>query len=413
MPTKKRSIPKTLDAAELGELLRSGPAPPKTLLKGETADQFFKKREVGYLQKLTTVTMRRDEKDIVYERSDPDGRGVLYYSAALARQMGFIEKFAKLNDPVLITGATGTGKEDLARFVHDISPRRKKAFVPVNCGGIHEDTLIAEMFGYIKGSHSMATEDQIGAVDKAEGGTLFLDEIGDMPLLAQVKLLRFLNDGKFQRYGDMGSDNEADVRVICATNRDLWEMIRQGTFREDLYHRIKVFSVAISPMSIKSLISKEHPERSFEEFFRRFAVDGNLVRSEGNKQDCQLPDKWTFKPPRMAPAALKVISGYPFPGNYRELINVLKHAFFKCDGETIKKDDLPDDIRSSRPATPGGDLSSLSAREFFPALNRLIYERLEREVRNRGSILAASRELGISNTRLPRLLGSARLGEAI
>lgn len=349
----------------------------------------------------------------MYESSYPDGAGVRHYPAADARQIAFIEKFAKLNDPVLITGPTGTGKEDRAKLIHAISPRQKKTFVPVNCGGIHDETLISQMFGHVKGAFTGAIKDQEGAVDMAQGGTLFLDEIGDMQALAQAKLLRFLNDGTYQRFGAMGKDSKADVRIICATNKDLSKMVRQGGFREDLYYRINVFSLTLPPMSIKALISKEHPEHSFEEYFRRFAVEGGLVRRRDNKWDPRLPDKWTFKLPRMTPAAIKVLSGYHFPGNYRELSNILKYAFVKCDGKTIKKDDLPNYIWSSRLAATGGDFSSLPAREFFPAVNRLIYERLEREVRDQGSILRASKEFDLNQPRLSRLLDRSREGKAI
>jgi len=343
------------------------------------------------------------EKGVSVEFQEPNG--VQFFAHGLTRQMPFIQTISKTKEPVLITGPSGTGKEIMARLIHDTSPRCKKKFVPINCGGLNEETLISELFGHVKGSFTGAVSDKKGAVDQAEKGTLFLDEIGDMPPLAQVKLLRFLNDGIFQRLGALGENTKSDVRVICATNKNLPQLIKEGTFREDLYYRINVFSVVMPPMDITALIGKSNQESSFDEMFRRFAIEFGYADEK---------TKYSYNLPKISASALDVLKNYQFPGNYRELTNVLKYAFVKCDSKTVTPDDLPGYIFNSNLSKSGDDISSLPADEFFLAVNKLIFDRLDRELTDqKGNVSASAKRFGMTNTRFERLRHKAQNSEAV
>lgn len=358
---------------------------------------------INYQIEVLKMAGKKGEGETVAEFTGPDG--VWFVSSALAQQIPFIEKASKTKEPILITGPSGTGKEIMARLIHDTSPRCKKKFVPINCGGLNEETLISELFGHVKGAFTGAVSEKKGAIDKAENGTLFLDEVGDMPALAQVKLLRFLNDGIFQRLGDLGENQKSDVRVICATNKNLPELIKMDKFREDLFYRINVFSVVLPPLSIAGLIEKTYLERSFDEVFRRFAVKFGYAEKE---------KKYSYDLPKMSASALDVLKNHNFPGNYRELTNVLKYAFVKCDGKTITPDDLPGYIFNSNLSKSGDDISSLPAGEFFPAVNKLIFDRLDRELTDqKGNVSASAKRFGMTNTRFERLRHKAQNSEAV
>lgn len=362
------------------------------------------------LKRLAMRSTAIDGNEVVFEYSGPSG--VEIFDADRARQMPFIEKAARLNETILITGPSGSGKEGLARLIHGISPRRKMKFFPVNCGGINDETLISEIFGHVKGAFTGAYSDKQGAVALAEGGTLFLDEVGDMPPLSQAKLLRFLNDGFYQRMGDP-EEKRSDVRIICATNKDLPQMIREKKFREDLYYRINVFPVSLNGLTIKKIVDVEHPERRFDEWFRNYAVKYGHV--EHIKQYGHVEDKkfYGFQLPKMTAAALKVLVRYNFPGNWRELDSILKYAYVKCDGKSIKRDDLPSYVLNSNPEKKGDDLSSLPPEEFRKEISRIIYSRLESEQLIKGSIHSAAKSFGMDDGKFKRRLHDAQRGHAI
>jgi two-component system nitrogen regulation response regulator NtrX len=223
---------------------------------------------------------------------------------------------------VLITGENGTGKELVARATHNLSKRRDKPFVEVNCAAIPEELIESELFGHEKGAFTGATAMRKGKFDQAHGGTLFLDEIGDMSLKTQAKILRILQEHKFERVG--GSRTiEVDVRVIAATNKDLEEEIRQGNFRQDLYYRLNVLPFHVPPLRDR--------REDIPLLARHFLV--YFCNKEG------LPPK------TMEPAALEALAGYHWPGNIRELKNLIERLVIMTREETITMADLPDSVQ--------------------------------------------------------------------
>ncbi len=243
--------------------------------------------------------------------------GVVGASDAMSRVCRTIEKVAPTMATVLLLGESGTGKELLARALHDMSPRRERSFVAINCAAIPDTLLEAELFGYEKGAFTGAIRQTIGKFELAEGGTLFLDEVGDMPLALQAKLLRFLQDRTLERIG--GRDRiPVDVRIVCATHKDLQAMIVGGEFREDLYYRISEVSVTIPPLRERAGDAGVIAQKILE---ARAREHGRSVRSF--TQD-----------------ALAAIQAYPWPGNVRELGNRINRAVILAEGRQITADDL-------------------------------------------------------------------------
>ena len=220
---------------------------------------------------------------------------------------------------VLIKGETGTGKELFARALHNLSGRAGKAFIAVNCGGFPEALIESELFGYEAGAFTGATKAKPGRFGLAEGGTLFLDEIGDLPPLLQVKLLRVLQEKTYEPLGGVQT-LKADVRIVAATNRNLEEMVAEGTFRQDLYYRINVIELKIPPLRNRM----EDVPLLIDHFIEHFST---------------LHDKDIDN---ISPRALNVLMGYDYPGNVRELDNIIEHACILCQGSLITEERLPD-----------------------------------------------------------------------
>ena len=214
--------------------------------------------------------------------------------------MDLASRVAKTDSAVLITGESGTGKELVARFVHQASPRSKERFVPVNCAAISPNLVESELFGHEKGSFTGAERRTLGKFEYASNGSLFLDEIGDLPLEAQAKLLRALEEKQIQRVGG-NKEIAVDVRVICATNQDLSSLVEKGAFRRDLFFRINVFPIAIPPL--RERIDDIAPLANH--FLRRYAGSTDLLLTDG---------------------ALSLLLGYSWPGNVRELANAIERA---------------------------------------------------------------------------------------
>ena len=228
-----------------------------------------------------------------------------------------IEQVADFDTNVLITGQSGTGKELVARTIHDLSDRADKPFVPINCGAIPPDLLESELFGHEKGAFTGAISARTGRFELAEGGTLFLDEIGDMSLPMQVKLLRVLQERTFERVGS-GKTRKCNVRIVAATHRDLPKAVEEGDFREDLFYRLNVFPIEMPPLYKRV---SDLPQLLSELFV------------------CHSSDEVSAL--RVSPDAVRVLANYPWPGNIRELSNLVERlAIIKPEG-TIDVDDLP------------------------------------------------------------------------
>ena len=242
-------------------------------------------------------------------------------SAAMRDVIARAKRVARTNATVLITGESGTGKELIARLVHQESLRVRAPFVPVNCAGLTESIIESELFGHVKGAFTGAVRSKKGKFELADGGTLFLDEIGEIPANVQVKLLRVLQEREVERVG--GEEPiRIDVRLICATHRNLEEMVQEGTFREDLYYRIKVIVLQLPPLRERA---DDIPELA--EHFRERANERNGRSVEGFSE-----------------AAMARLQSYGWPGNVRELENVVEQSVVLAAGDTIESDDLPPEV---------------------------------------------------------------------
>jgi len=309
----------------------------------------------------TTIAVRRASLGVPPEAraaqaasEDTTGRDpamrALYAQAQRAAQAGI---------SVLILGETGVGKEVLARAVHAFSPRARGPFLAVNCGALAESLLESELFGHEKGSFTGAVAARPGLFESAAGGTVFLDEIGELPLVAQVKLLRVLEDRTVVRVGGRAA-HQVDVRFVSATHRDLEAEIDRGAFRQDLYFRINGVALTVPPLR-----ARRGEIRALAETFAA-AVSAQLDRP---------------RPPAFAPEALAALERHAWPGNVRELRNVVERAVVMCSGATILPEDLPPRLTApppdlpARPAGPAattlqGDLVALERRRIVEALDR-------------------------------------------
>ena len=284
-----------------------------------------------------------------------------------------IERVADTNVSVLLLGASGTGKELLAKGLHESSERRDRAFVAINCAAIPENLLESELFGHEKGAFTGAVRTTEGKIELADGGTLFLDEVGDIPLPLQVKLLRFLQERTIERIGGR-KEIAVDTRIVCATHQNLEKMIQEGSFREDLYYRLAEIVVTIPSL-------RERPGDApllAKAFLNRFASEMNPAIKG------------------FAPDALAAIDAWPWPGNVRELENRVKRAVIMADGKLVSAGDL--DLTD--PAEAELDALNLkSAREM--ADRKIIRHAL---ARSEGNISSTARMLGISRPTLYDLL---------
>jgi transcriptional regulator with PAS, ATPase and Fis domain len=252
-----------------------------------------------------------------------ENRTIVYQSDVMTSLMKMIDRVAPSNANILVLGESGTGKELIARSIHERSNRKSKAFVAINCGALRETLLESELFGHEKGSFTGAYTRKIGLAEAANGGTLFLDEIGELDPSIQAKLLRFLQEGEFFRVG--GKDPiKVDIRLICATNRELDKEVVKGNFREDLFYRINTIVVSAPPLrrrkdDIPNLVSH----------FLNSSNHAYLNRGRTVSED-----------------AMKVLMRYDWPGNIRELQNVCERLQILSDGHMIMLNDVPENIRS-------------------------------------------------------------------
>ena len=254
------------------------------------------------------------------------GTDMIGSGPAMQRVFELVNKVAPSNASVVISGQSGTGKEVVARAIHNLSPRKDKPFVALNCSAIPATLIESELFGYERGAFTGADQRRMGNFELAHNGTLFLDEVGELPLELQAKFLRVLEERKFRRLGGR-AEVEVDVRVLCATNRDLKEEIRRGRFREDLYFRLHVFTIVLPQLRER----REDVPLLVHHFIEKFnAETGKRVQG-------------------LTPAAMTTLQGYAWPGNIRELRNTLERAMILVDGDVIGEEHLPPDMQSSRP----------------------------------------------------------------
>ncbi|MDI6715241.1 MAG: sigma-54 dependent transcriptional regulator [Thermodesulfovibrio sp.] len=233
-----------------------------------------------------------------------------------------IKKIANTPTNILLLGETGTGKELFARAIHESSYRKKKPFVAINCASLPENLLESELFGFVKGAFTGATSDKKGLLEIADGGTVFLDEIGDLPLSLQAKLLRVIEDKEIRPLGSVIS-KKVDLRFISATNKNLIEAVKEGNFREDLYFRLNVITLQIPPLRQRG----KDIEILAYHFMRKFAIKmGKNIK-------------------KIEPQAIQILLKYPWPGNIRELQNVIEQAVVFTESDTITLEDLPEYLR--------------------------------------------------------------------
>lgn len=288
------------------------------------------------------------------------------------------ERLAASNATVLVTGETGTGKEVLARFIHDHSPRKSSPFVAVNSAALPGNLVESELFGHEKGAFTGATGQRIGRFEEADKGTLFLDEIGDLPLLVQIKLLRFLQESEFQRVGG-NKTIRTDTRVISATNVDLKQAVQEGSFREDLYYRVNVVQLQLPPLR-----ERHQDIIPLAEFFIR-----------------KVCDRERLTPPALSESARQALLAYTFPGNIRELQNIVERAVLLTTSPELTVDELSLE-QDSEPITGGENLT-----DYLATLERnLILEALQNAGGNQSE---CARQLGISERVLRYKLGKYKI----
>lgn len=298
--------------------------------------------------------------------------GIVATSPQMLQVCRMIERVAPVNATVLLLGESGTGKELLARALHRLSPRAAERFVAINCASIPETLLESELFGYERGAFTGANRQTIGKIEYTDHGTLFLDEIGDLPLALQAKLLRFLQERVIERLGGRG-EIPVDVRVVCATNRDLKAMMEEGSFREDLYYRLSEITVAIPPLR-----QRDGDATLLAHAFLRKYADRDRRGLRG-----------------FSPDALAAIEAYDWPGNVRELENVLRRAVIMAECDSITAADLVLPYREV-------EVSPLKLREAREQVERRTVARALGQAN--GNLARAAELLGISRPTLYSLL---------
>jgi DNA-binding NtrC family response regulator len=302
-------------------------------------------------------------------------------SPAMAAVKQIIEKAAPSDAAVLIRGESGTGKELVAKAIHQHSPRKKKRFVAINCASIPENLIESELFGYEKGAFTGADRTKMGLIELAQGGTLFLDEIGELPLPLQAKMLRVLQEREIQRVGGLHTI-PIDVRLLAATNRDLKAAIAQKLFREDLYYRLDVIQVVMPPLRERPGDIPVLTQHFLHKLCRRM-----------NRSHCTISQE-----------ALEALMRYPFPGNVRELENVIERTIVLCSCDRIELADIPSDIREhTQRHGATSDQASHAFQNGLPAIEyRYAKDAFERDYLTRaiaaakGNISEAARITGLS-----------------
>lgn len=313
-------------------------------------------------------------RDVAALRSHQPERSIIGSSEALQTVLRTASKAATSDASLLLLGESGTGKELLARFVHEQSPRREGPFVAIHCAALSESLLESELFGHEKGAFTGATSRKKGRLEVAHGGTLFLDEIAELPENFQVKLLRVLQERRFERVGGT-EEIEVDVRILAATHRDLRTRIAEGAFREDLFYRLNVISLHLPALRER--------RADIEELCEHFA---RALATEAGRET-----------PGFAPQAMAALRAHAWPGNIRELRNAIERALVLGDGSSLTLEDLPSEIQTVDVGEEPSGFHELVDRER----KRILETALQASSGNRSE---AARSLGLQRTYLARLL---------
>jgi two-component system response regulator PilR (NtrC family) len=310
-----------------------------TALKAGAFDFVSKPVDIAILRRLVQAALKlAEEKSNDAPKSDASR--LLGDSSAMTQLRATIGKLARSQAPVYIAGESGVGKELVARLIHEQGPRAAAPFVPVNCGAIPSELMESEFFGHMKGSFTGATSDKVGLFQAAAGGTLFLDEVADLPVHMQVKLLRVIQEKAVRPIGGR-TELPVDVRILCATHKDLAHLVEAGQFRQDLYYRINVIELRVPPLRER----REDVPKLAGRILERLAKN-----SDGTAA-------------RLSPEALDALLKYSFPGNVRELENVLERAVALCENNMIVADDLQLASRARAPNPPGAPATSAALEE--------------------------------------------------
>jgi len=312
-------------------------------------------------------------------------RGIIGQDYAMQLIFDLIRDLGESDFSVVVSGESGTGKELVARAIHAESGRAEKLFVPVNCGALPEGTLESELFGHVKGAFTGAIRDKKGRFELADGGTMFLDEVAELPPATQVKLLRVLQEGTFEAVGDE-KPKKVDVRIICATNKNLKELVVKGKFREDLYYRL-----AVVPIDLPPLRQRKNDIALLAESFL-----------------AQVSEKLNRKNMRFSPDAMAVLVNYPWPGNVRQLQNAIQYAMVKCRAGVVEAAHLPPEIIASMPlAEQGVQLEGAGKAGRKPKLSLPAVEHaLEKSGGNKAK---AARMLGVGRATLYNFINENRV----
>jgi nitrogen regulation protein NR(I) len=365
----------------------------------ELRDAVAKALQISRMARVRAVFDQDDEADASVDR-------IVGLSPPMQQVYKDIGRVAPQDVNVLILGESGTGKELVARAIYHHSQRSGRPFLAINCAAIPESLLESELFGHERGAFTGAERRRIGKFEQASGGTVFLDEIGDMSVATQAKILRLLQDGRFERVG--GNETiQTDVRVIAATNQNLEELIAAGRFRQDLYYRLKVFSIYLPPLRQRM----DDLPMLVEHLVKRFC------RELGKPLHTMLPE------------TLEALQEHDWPGNIRELQSAIKYALVQATGEVLSPKCLPDSVQAARPGAPPSpagpgrgtlDIAGL-VRRLLDAGEHDVYRRVQLEMDRilldqilrhaEGNQVMASQLLGISRTTLRSKLSTLESGE--
>ena len=381
--------------ALLEELKKAGVNSPAVMMSGQaTIEMAVKATQLGAIDFLekpisTEKLLLTVENALRLSRLEAENRdlkrqlgkhGIVWASPAMRDVMAQAERVAASDTRVCIRGETGTGKELVARVIHEKSSRRSGVFVSLNCAAIPSELMESELFGHEKGSFTGAAARHEGKFELADRGTLFLDEIGDMPLGMQAKLLRVLEEGEIERVGS-GKPFAVDVRVVVATHRNLEEQVKQAAFREDLYHRVMVFPIQLPPLR-----ERREDIRVLAEHFVR-----------------QLTEQNREKPRRFSPEAIEALGGYTWPGNVRELRNVVERAMLLSSEEEIERATIERALpRGLAAPNSGGPVhNALASGTLMQRVEEFERETLLAELkRHRNHMTNAAKSLGLERSHL-------------